>query len=179
MSTGPRIAPGSLRELGPINAAFAHVAGLVTRTGPPNIFTTLGRHRRLFRAWLRFAAHLMPRGTLPRRETELIILRVARNCDCAYERSHHERLGRRAGLSPSEIERVREAGDADDRWSARDTALLAAADELHERRDLGDETWTALRSAGLSDTDLIELCLLVGHYEMVAMTLNALRVQPD
>lgn len=31
----------------------------------------------------------------------------------------------------------------------------------------------------LSAAELIELCMLVGHYEMLAMTLNALRVQPD
>ncbi|MDI3405229.1 carboxymuconolactone decarboxylase family protein [Streptomyces cavernicola] len=39
---------------------------------------------------MRFAARLMPRGTLPRRDTELIILRVSRLCDCAYEFTHHE-----------------------------------------------------------------------------------------
>ena len=38
--------------------------------------------------------------------------------------------------------------------------------------------WTDLRPL-LSDAELIELCLLVGHYEMLAMTLNALCVQPD
>ena len=43
---------------------------------------------------------------------------------------------------------------------------------------LGDEVWTQL-SAELSDTQLIELCMLVGHYEMLAMTLRSLRVQPD
>jgi hypothetical protein len=26
---------------------------------------------------------------------------------------------------------------------------------------------------------LIELCMLIGHYEMLAMTLNSLRVEPD
>ena len=31
----------------------------------------------------------------------------------------------------------------------------------------------------LPEAQLIELCLLIGHYEMLAMTLNALRVQPE
>jgi alkylhydroperoxidase family enzyme len=56
---------------------------------------------------------------------------------------------------------------------------LRAVDELHETRTLSDETWAGLRAAGLSDTELIELPMLVGHYEMLAMTLNALRVTPD
>ena len=35
-----------------------------------------------------------------------------------------------------------------------------------------DDLWAALR-AELPDVELIELCLLVGHYEMLAMTINA------
>jgi hypothetical protein len=31
----------------------------------------------------------------------------------------------------------------------------------------------------LTDRQLIELCLLVGHYEMLAMTLNSLGVEPE
>jgi hypothetical protein len=33
--------------------------------------------------------------------------------------------------------------------------------------------------AELTDRQLIELCLLVGHYEMLAMTLNSLGVEPE
>ena len=43
---------------------------------------------------------------------------------------------------------------------------------------LSDATWDELRPL-YSDRELIELCMLVGHYEMLAMTLNTLRVQPD
>jgi len=56
--------------------------------------------------------------------------------------------------------------------------LLQAVDELHADRVLSEDTWSALR-LGLSDAELIELCMLVGHYEMLAMTLNSLGVQPD
>jgi alkylhydroperoxidase family enzyme len=175
--TPPRIAPGTLREIGPLNALIARAIGVATRSGPPNIFTTLARHRRLFRRWLRFAAVLMPRGTLPRADTELVILRVAHNCGSAYEWSQHERIAQRAGLSGEQVRRVRE-GAAADGWSARQALLLRAADELHADRAMSDDLWAALRPR-LSDEELIELCMLVGHYEMLAMTLNTLRVQPE
>src|SRR3954466_9566326 len=110
--TPPRIAPGTLRELGPANAPIARASGVATRSGPPNIFTTLARHRRLFRAWLRFAGRLMPRGTLPRTRTELVILRVSINSGCDYEWGHHVVIGRRAGLSVEQIERVALGPDA-------------------------------------------------------------------
>lgn len=177
MAGGPRIAPGSAREIGRINAGIARAIGVATRSGPPNVFTTLARHRRLFRRWLRFAGALMPGGRLPRADTELVILRVAHATGCAYEWHHHERLGRRAGLSAEEIARVRDGADAEG-WSPRQALLLRASDELLAERTLSDATWDGLRPL-LSDEELIELCMLAGHYAMLAGTLNALRVEVD
>ena len=77
---------------------------------------TLARHRGLFRRWLWFAGGLMPGGRLSRRDTELVILRVAHNAGSEYEWGHHERIGRRVGLSAEEIARVRE-GAAAPGWS--------------------------------------------------------------
>jgi AhpD family alkylhydroperoxidase len=176
-SGGPRIAPGGRAEIGLVNAGFARLAGLATKGEPPRIFTTLGRHRRLFRRWLWFAGALMPGGKLPREETELVILRVAHNTGSEYEWSQHERIGRRAGLSEEEISRVRAGADAPG-WPERRALLLRAADEMHERRQIGTELWTQL-SHHLNEVLLIELCMLIGHYEMLAMTLNTLAVAPE
>jgi alkylhydroperoxidase family enzyme len=174
-----RIQPGTRADTGVVNALIVRIIGLGAGTaGPPGLFTTLGRHRRLFRPWLRFASRLMPGGRLPRRDSELVILRVAHLCGSAYEWGHHERIALRFGLTPADVARVREGADAGG-WEPRQVAILRAVDELHATRTLGDEAWQALRDAGLSQTELIELPMLVGHYEMLAMTLNALRVQPD
>jgi alkylhydroperoxidase family enzyme len=173
----PRIAPGDRRQLGLVNYGVARLAGLVTRGDPPHIFTTLGRHRRLFRRWLWFAGALMPRGELPRPDTELVILRVAHNCGSEYEWSQHERIGRRVGLSEEEIARVRQEPAANG-WSERQALLLGAADGMHAEGRIGEDLWGRL-SAILDEVQLIELCMLIGHYEMLAMTLNTLQVQPD
>jgi AhpD family alkylhydroperoxidase len=174
----PRIAPGGRREIGLANTAIVRVLGAAAGGGePPRVFTTLARHRRLFRRWLWFAGALMPGGTLPRAEAELVILRVAHNSGCEYEWMQHERLAQRAGLSAAQIARVRDGADASG-WTARQALLLRAADELHAERRIGDALWEEL--AGVYDErELIELCLLVGHYEMLAMTLRSLEVQPD
>jgi AhpD family alkylhydroperoxidase len=176
-TAAPRIPPGNASEIGRLNALFARAAGAVTGSEPPNIFTTLARHRRLFRRWLRFAGALMPGGVLPRAETELVILRVAHNSGCEYEWRHHERLGVAAGLEPDQVARVRQGPGAPE-WSRREELLLRAADELHGERTLSDPLWADLRPL-YTDRELIELCMLVGHYEMLAMTLNALAVEPD
>jgi len=49
---------------------------------------------------------------------------------------------------------------------------------LHTDRKISDATWQAL-ARDLSHTQLIELCMLAGHYEMLAMTLRSLGVQAD
>jgi AhpD family alkylhydroperoxidase len=163
--------------VGVLTWAFAHVAGLVAGTTAPNLFLTLGRHRSLFRGWLAFARRLMPGGRLPRRQTELAILRVAHLRSCGYEWEHHGRLARRAGLTDADLRGVEEGPQAP-RWSEQDRAVLGAVDALHRQQDLDDETWRALRTH-LDDRQAIELCFLVGHYEMLATVIGALRIQPD
>jgi len=176
--SAPRIPPGrGPRDVGLVAWGVGLVAGRVAGTNPPNLFMTLGRHPKLFRGWLRFAGRLMPGGTLPRRETELVILRVAHLRRCAYEFEHHVRLGARAGVTAKDVERV-VAYPGGEAWSARERTLLAAVDELHADGDLADATWDALRGQ-LDQRGLIELVFLVGHYEMLATALQTLRVQPD
>jgi AhpD family alkylhydroperoxidase len=172
-----RIEPGGRRELGVPIWAFSRIAGHVTRTGPPAIFTTLGRGRGVFWGWLHFAGRLMPGGRLPRRETELVILRVATVRGCAYELEHHVRLGRRAGVTAEDVDRVRQ-GSAADGWSERERLLMRVTEELLATRDLGDATWAELRAA-YDERTVIEILLLVGHYDMLATTLTTLRIQPD
>src|SRR5947209_3470316 len=152
-ASSPRLRPGSRAEIGLINGTVCWVAGRVAGTGPLNLFTTLARHRRLFRGWLWFAGGLMPRGTLPRRDTEIVILRVASNSDCEYEWRHHERIAQSVGLSRADVERVRSGPEAEG-WSPRQRALLAAADDMHsEGREISDPVWAGLR-AELSDKQL-------------------------
>jgi AhpD family alkylhydroperoxidase len=175
--TDQRIAPGGRRDVGLLNWGFGRIAGRVAGTEPPKLFMTLGRHRGLFRGWLWFAGRLMPGGKLPRRDTELVILRVAHLRGCEYEFDHHVRLGRRAGVDADDVARVVEGSGAAG-WTPRETAILSAVEELHSTGDLADETWGLLRSH-LDERSLIELVFLVGHYEMLATAIAALRIQPD
>jgi AhpD family alkylhydroperoxidase len=172
-----RVSPGRIRDTGLFVHVFARLAGRAAGTSPPAVFLTLGRHRRLFWGWLLFASALMPRGRLPRRETELVILRVATLSRSAYELTQHRRLGRRAGLTDDEIERIA-LGPADPSWGPRDRLLLRVADALHAKGDVSDGLWTELR-VQLDERETIELVMLVGHYTMLATTLNTLRVEPD
>ena len=144
--------------------------------GATNIFTTLVRHPGLFRRWLPFGGKLLA-GKLPARDRELLILRTGWNCRSDYEWAQHVRIARGAGLSDDEIARVRE-GAGEEGWSDHDALLLRAADELHAAACLSDATWARL-AAHYDERQLVEVPMLVGHYHMVAFTLNSLGVQVE
>ena len=173
----PRIAPARPGDLRPLPRLVAVITGRITGTGPPNIFTTLGQHPRLFRAWLRYSAQLMPFGSLPRRDTELVILRVAWQCRSAYEWNQHVALALRVGLTQAEVAGAAE-GPSASVFTARQRSLLAVSDELLAARALSDTTWSAVQ-ATLNDRQAIELCLLVGHYQGLASAVGGLGIQVE
>lgn len=146
-------------------------------TGPDaNIFSTLVRAPGLYRRWIPFGGKLL-NGKIPARERELLILRTGWNCHAEYEWAQHALIGVACGLTDDEVRRVAEGPDADG-WDEFDAVLLRAADELHEGYSITDETWASL-AARYDVQQLIELPMLVGHYHLVAMTLNTLGVQLD
>ena len=176
LAATPRIAPLDLAQLSMPMRALLWFAGkwAKRRTGMaqlPDVFLLLMRHRKLFRPWLRFASRLMPFGTLDRRDTELMILRVGWNCRCRYEWGQHVAIGLRAGLSAAEIARVAEGPRATG-WTPAQSAVLQAADDLHRDRMIAAATWQELAQV-YNPKQLIEIGMLVGHYEMLAGVLNS------
>jgi AhpD family alkylhydroperoxidase len=165
-------------DVGPVGSAISALSGRVAKTEPPKLFLALGRRAGLLVGWLVFASRLMPRGGLPRRDTEIVILRVASLTGCDYERSHHETIGRSAGLSREEVTAAIDASAAGVTWSPREQAILAAVGELHDEHDLQDATYDEL-ARHLSDTEIVELLMLVGHYQMLAQLITTLRITPD
>jgi len=173
----PRIAPGGLAQLGVVNWLLCRVLSRAAGARDAHLFSTLGQQRGLFRAWLNFSARMMPGGTISRYETELVILRVAHLRECQYETDHHIRIGRRVGVDRALLERIWQ-GPAAEAWSERERTLLNAVDQLVHTKDIDDAGWQALRGH-YQEPQLIELCLLVGLYEMLATAIKALRIPRD
>jgi 4-carboxymuconolactone decarboxylase len=138
-----------------------------------NIFATLVRNPGLFRRWLPFGGKLLS-GKLPARDRELLILRTGWLCHAEYEWAQHREISKSIGISAEEIERVRDGAGAVG-WDPFEATLLRAADELHAGARISDDTWAAL-SERYNEQQLIEVPMLVGHYHMVAYTLNTLGV---
>ena len=142
-----------------------------------NIFRTLATHPRLLKKWLVFGNHILNKSTLPPRERELLILRVGWLCRAEYEWGQHVVIGKKAGLTDDEIERVKEGPDAPG-WSEFDTALLRAVDDLRAQTFISDAVWDAL-AAAYDKRQLLDLIFTVGQYNLVSMALNTLGVRLD
>ncbi len=169
----PRIPPLRREELTADQRALLGGVVAADVDGAVNIFATLVRHPGLFRRWLPFGGKLLA-GKLPARDRELLVLRTAWRCRADYEWGQHVRIARAAGITDAEIARV--AGTVDDRgWDGFDAVLLRAADELHDDARIGEPTWAALADR-YDERQLIEVPMLVGHYHLVAFTLNSLGV---
>ena len=175
--TAPRVEPGGLRELGLINWAFCKIAARVARVPQVHLFTTLGQHKRLFRTWLPFAAVLLGLGRLPRRDTELVILRVGHLRGSEYELQQHRVIAKRRGIDAETQDKIFYGPDADG-LTDREKALLTATDELIETRNVSSQTWQWL-SRHLDRRQLIEFVTLAGQYDALAATLTTLKVPLD
>jgi alkylhydroperoxidase family enzyme len=142
-----------------------------------NIFATLAHHPRLLRRWSAFGGTLLYGARLSDRDRELLIMRTGFLCGSGYEWGQHVAFSHAAGLTDDEIARIARGSGADG-WSTADATLLRAAEELHRDSRIGDATWAEL-AAHNDEQQLIEVCMVVGQYHLVAFTLNSLGVEPE
>jgi alkylhydroperoxidase family enzyme len=177
MNVPARIPPGGRRELGLVNWIIAKFAARSIRAPQMHLFTTLGQHRLLFLAFLPYSGVLLNWGKLPKRDKELVILRVGHLRASEYELQQHRRLARSRGVDQALQDKIF-AGPAAEGLTDRQRALLQAVDEFVTDRNVCDETYAAL-SAHLNRQQIIEFCALAGHYDAIAGTLATLRVPMD
>lgn len=164
-SEGLRLPPPSPRQQGLLLRTLARASRWFDRPELPHIFPVLNINRRIFPAWLFFASRLMPYGTLPATVREKLILRVAWNCRSRYEWGQHAEIALRVGVTDQEIAAIardQDAGDSDD-----DRLLIKTCDQLCRNKLIDCDTWHQL-AARFSPPALVEIILLVGHYEMIA-----------
>ena len=143
---------------------------------PWNIFLTLAHHPDLAKRWLVFSNHVLFKSTIPAREREIAILRTGWLCQSEYEWAQHELIGAEAGLSPEEINRIKDGAEAE--WGELDALIISATDELYHEKKISDETWKSLKSYW-SDQQLMDLVFAVGQYTLVSMALRTFEVPLD
>lgn len=148
----------------------AQASRLFGRKQVPDVFTVLNINPRLFWAWLFFASRLMPWGRLPGTVREMIILRTAWNCRSRYEWGQHIEIALRVGVTDDEI--VALASGPSAFTDPLICAVMQACDEVFNDKCISNDTWKML-STHYSEKLMIEIMILIGHYEMLAGFLNS------
>jgi alkylhydroperoxidase family enzyme len=133
------------------------------------------QHPALAKAFLTFNNHVATASTLSKRVRELLILRISWLRRSEYEFVQHLVLGRNAGLTEAELERVQLGPDAPG-WDPVDADLVRCADELHVDARIQDATWTRL-AAHFSTTQLMDIVFAVGCYDLLAKVFKTFGVQ--
>ncbi|MFC9995160.1 nitroreductase family deazaflavin-dependent oxidoreductase [Nocardia sp. NPDC127526] len=149
----------------------ARAGGLLGGGRRIKVLEVMGRSGNLFFGYAPLGLRVVPGSKLTRVDCELATLRTAWDVGARYEWHHHVFAARFSGISVATVERVAAGPDAPG-WTEQQRLLLRAVDELHADRMIGDETWNGL-SRYLSEAQLADLCMLVGHYEMLAMLLKS------
>ena len=144
---------------------------------PLALFRTLAHNPRVLRKFRQ--GSLLDRGSIERREREIVILRTCARCGSEYEWGVHVTVfAARVGLTDAQVAATLLPGAFavdDAAWSPRDRLLLRVADELHDSSTLSDALWSEL-AGSFQPEQLVELIVLAGFYHTVAFVTNALGV---
>jgi alkylhydroperoxidase family enzyme len=173
----PRVEPLSPPYAEPVASELA--AMMPPGMEPLLLFRTLARNPRVL-SKIR-AGNLLDRGSLDRRDRELVILRACARCGSEYEWGIHAALfARRFGLGDAEIAGTRLASGDDPLWSDRDRDLIRLVDGLRDHASVADALWRRL-AAAWSPEQLIELIVLTGFYHTISFVTNglALTLEPE
>lgn len=141
----------------------------------PESVATMMRHPEHYAAHVEYVTQRAKVSVLATRDLEILILRTAWLCSCAFVWGEHVRFGKNAGLTDDEIEWLVEGSSAHG-WNERDRGLVRTVEELHDTSHISDETWKVI-AAYFDEAQIIEILTIVGAYHEFAYLYNGLRVR--
>lgn len=166
----PRIAPAEEPYL-------PEIATTLARTMPPGVaplvlFRTMARNPRVFARM--FAGGLLDRGALSLRQREVVIDRTTARLGAEYEWGVHIAFfAERVGFDAEQIAATAQGPADAPCWPADEQALMAAVDDLVDRRTIDEETWARL-AAHFDEAQILEVIALAGYYHTISFLCRAL-----
>lgn len=144
---------------------------------PLNVHALMAHHPQLLNAWWNFRNHAVGGGTLGKRRGELVILRVAQHLRSWYEWGSHVERAQACGITPEEIERVKEGPQAAG-WTVAESLLLQAVDELVAGQAITTRTLAALNEH-FDTRQLLDLIAIQGMYMLLGCMINTWGLELD
>jgi 4-carboxymuconolactone decarboxylase len=179
--TAPRLASPRIAPVEPAQWTLEQRALATPQIRPDgslfNLYKTMLANPRLYGPRARFGSYLQRDSLLDPETRELLILRTAWNIRTNYEWAHHVEAAKTAGLSDAQIAAIA-TGPAAPGWTAKQRAVLTAADELRREAFISDATWNEL-AAHFGMKERIEIVYTVGGYTMTGLAINSFGIQTE
>lgn len=142
-----------------------------------NVRATMAHHPGFAKALGGLADQVLNQASVPRRQRELVILRMGWNCQARYEFGQHTLYGKANGVSDAEVLAVTRSLESHP-WADDDRVLLQMTDDLYADDCVTDTTWAEL-TARWSTPEVIEFVCAALTYRMVSGFLNTFGVELD
>ena len=140
---------------GPSGQIYAQIKKAIGSV--PNTFAAIAAHGPAALKAVLAADTVLAAGSLSKRDQETIKLVISGVAGCDYCVAAHSLLGKLAGLKPEELKNIRDGqptGDVKRDALVRFVRKLAAISGT-----VSDEDFTAIKSAGYSDAQLVDISL--------------------
>ena len=150
-----------------------------TQAPPLRLFRIWARHVPMAEALRALGHYILGAGTVDPRDREIVILRVCARCGAEYEWGVHAiSFPPFLKIPEAQVRATATAAADDPAWTPRQALLVRLVDELHDTARVSDALWREL-AATWSETELLELVLIVGFYHLVSFTVNATGVENE
>lgn len=143
------------------------------------VLLTFAHHPKLADLFSQFNIHLLSSSTLPVKQRQIAIMRVAWVCKATYMWSSHLNTSIRCGLQPDMFRPI-QVGAEDPYFTEFERVVICATEELIDDRKVGAENWAALMKEW-NNQQMLDFLFTVGAYITVAGVLRSTGVQrnPD
>ncbi len=166
----PRITPAEEPYPPQVAAALARI--MPEGVAPLILFRTMARNPRVFEKM--FAGGLLDKGALSLRQREIVIDRATARLGAEYEWGVHIAFfADKAGFDSERIAATVHGPADAPCWSADEQALLAAVDDLVDRRTIGETAWSSL-AQHFDEAQILEVIALAGYYHTISFLCRAL-----
>ncbi len=143
-----------------------------------NLFTMLANAPTLIGPTLRLGEAILTRSDLDATVRELVILYTARLTGTEYERVQHVGIARLVGIGEEKIHAVEDGAIDSGVFDRRESLALRLTRSLLEDGTPPAELVTEVESE-LGRSQLIELLIVAGYYEMLGGMMRAVRLDVD
>ena len=139
-----------------------------------NLYRTVAQSPTTLRNFMRLGNSLLVYGALPGVLRELAILRVGQLTRADYEWAHHVPIAQQAGVEEEQIAALA-SWQTSSSFDERERAVLGYTEAVASAVTVPDDVFLEVRRH-LSESEVVELKLVVGYWGMVARLLVALQV---